>query len=395
MEAVSDEFGTASARFLVHWANRRNSRRAAVSLEAGGTRYGSTVPGDDADVRVHGSWRTQIGRRVAVDGYGSWWQFRRAELQDFNVDMGRISGRLAWTPRESWLVSGGVRRSRIDFTDRLVLPDTTGLGGDGDVTVTPLDPEPERDHQTDAYFALLRRLGSSAYAALEFTHRDTDSNEPQVRSRGPIVSLRLGQSGANGLEITGYVAYVHRRYDEPYQAFSTAGSEPLPRREDEAWQFGFGLERPVAPRVRFFADGSWLDQSSNIEDFAFDHARFSMGITVELWSRRDRRHPLAAEEAPDAHLAPRRVEGGLLFRFEDPEAEEVYLVGEFNAWDARSTPLNRVGEGVFEVRVPLQPGIWRYAFVVDGSWVRPPGAPRYEPDGFGGENGVVEVPGTS
>jgi hypothetical protein len=41
--------------------------------------------------------------------------------------------------------------------------------------------------------------------------------------------------------------------------------------------------------------------------------------------------------------------------------------------------------------VPLAAGVWRYAFLVDGEWVSPPDASRYEEDGFGGRNGVIHV----
>ena len=46
---------------------------------------------------------------------------------------------------------------------------------------------------------------------------------------------------------------------------------------------------------------------------------------------------------------------------------------------------------MFEVWLDLPAGSHRYHFVVDGQTRRPPDAPRYAPDGFGGEDGVLDV----
>jgi hypothetical protein len=82
-----------------------------------------------------------------------------------------------------------------------------------------------------------------------------------------------------------------------------------------------------------------------------------------------------------------------------PEARSVALVGDFNDWDVRAAPLERAagGEaGVWTVTVPLEPGRYRYTFVVDGSrWIADPAAPQVEDD-FGQPNSVITVggPGT-
>ena len=61
------------------------------------------------------------------------------------------------------------------------------------------------------------------------------------------------------------------------------------------------------------------------------------------------------------------------------------MVGGFNGWDPTRNPLTGPDQdGVWETVIPLTAGVWRYAFVVDGEWVEPLDAPRYEDDGFGG-----------
>jgi hypothetical protein len=77
-----------------------------------------------------------------------------------------------------------------------------------------------------------------------------------------------------------------------------------------------------------------------------------------------------------------------------PGASEVSLVGDFNDWNISATPLVRAeGDGVWHVTVPLAPGRYRYAFVVNGAvWQRDPESPPAE-DEFGRPNSVVTVGG--
>jgi hypothetical protein len=77
-----------------------------------------------------------------------------------------------------------------------------------------------------------------------------------------------------------------------------------------------------------------------------------------------------------------------------PEAASVAVVGDFNDWNFSATPLTRqAGDGVWWVTVPLQPGRYRYAFVVNGeSWRSDPNEPAAE-DEFGRPNSVVTIGG--
>jgi hypothetical protein len=77
-----------------------------------------------------------------------------------------------------------------------------------------------------------------------------------------------------------------------------------------------------------------------------------------------------------------------------PGAKAVSLVGDFNDWSVTATPLARAdGDGVWWVTVPLAPGRYRYAFVVDGAiWRSDPESPAAE-DEFGRPNSVVTIGG--
>lgn len=96
-------------------------------------------------------------------------------------------------------------------------------------------------------------------------------------------------------------------------------------------------------------------------------------------------------EAP-AHQAP-RVEGReLVFTYQNPQAREVYLAGEFNNWEYPRNPYSRIAEDVWRCRIHVAgKGSFRYKLVVDGKWLPDPANMRTEPDAFGNLNSVLEL----
>jgi hypothetical protein len=81
------------------------------------------------------------------------------------------------------------------------------------------------------------------------------------------------------------------------------------------------------------------------------------------------------------------------FGFVAPHASSVALVGDFNNWDPKATPLHAsAAGGVWSVEVPIHPGRHLYAFVVDGTVWRPdPGAPPADGEDFGEPNSALTV----
>lgn len=78
------------------------------------------------------------------------------------------------------------------------------------------------------------------------------------------------------------------------------------------------------------------------------------------------------------------------FRLDAPGAQQVALAGNFTGWKPEYQ-LTRSANGVWTVIVPLQEGVHKYAFVVDGeTWQADPMAPSVS-DGFGGQNSQIAV----
>lgn len=81
------------------------------------------------------------------------------------------------------------------------------------------------------------------------------------------------------------------------------------------------------------------------------------------------------------------------FVFIAPEASSVQLTGDFIGWDPQGIALEEErATGIWTADVPLEPGVYQYAFVVDGvEWRPDPRAVSNVDDGFGRENSVVIV----
>jgi hypothetical protein len=76
-----------------------------------------------------------------------------------------------------------------------------------------------------------------------------------------------------------------------------------------------------------------------------------------------------------------------------PQASSVSLVGDFNDWDPARSPM-QTAHGVWATVLPLAPGRYRYAFLVNGvEWRADPGAPAAGDDEFGTPSSVVTVGG--
>lgn len=74
-------------------------------------------------------------------------------------------------------------------------------------------------------------------------------------------------------------------------------------------------------------------------------------------------------------------------------ADMIHVVGDFNGWDERATPLRLTDSG-WMATVELEPGRdYQYRYLLDGSeWHNDWQADRYEPNAYGGDNSVVSTP---
>jgi 1,4-alpha-glucan branching enzyme len=81
----------------------------------------------------------------------------------------------------------------------------------------------------------------------------------------------------------------------------------------------------------------------------------------------------------------------VIFEFSAPEAQEVWLVGDFNSWDIRTNPMKKDKKGLWKAALTLSPGRYEYRFLADGQWVNDPSYSYCVPNQFGSMNCVRTV----
>ena len=75
------------------------------------------------------------------------------------------------------------------------------------------------------------------------------------------------------------------------------------------------------------------------------------------------------------------------------DAKTATVVGDFNNWDAKATPMKRKKDGSFSAAVNLEAGKeYRFRYLLDDTrWENDWGADSYTPNAFGSEDSVVRT----
>jgi 1,4-alpha-glucan branching enzyme len=95
---------------------------------------------------------------------------------------------------------------------------------------------------------------------------------------------------------------------------------------------------------------------------------------------------------PVAERFPALEEQEVMIEFVSPTAREVKVAGQFNNWCPESTPLIKIKDGEWVVRLMLRAGEYEYRLVVDGQWIEDPEADQRAANPYGGFNSVLRAP---
>ncbi|MBN1505871.1 MAG: AAA family ATPase [Sedimentisphaerales bacterium] len=87
-----------------------------------------------------------------------------------------------------------------------------------------------------------------------------------------------------------------------------------------------------------------------------------------------------------------QIQDAVVFVTLYPRAKSVEIAGDFNNWQPAKTPMIRVGDsGVWQIKMKLNQGTYRYRLVVDGQWQQDPYNERTELNPYGEYNSIVDV----
>ena len=112
--------------------------------------------------------------------------------------------------------------------------------------------------------------------------------------------------------------------------------------------------------------------------------------------RKARTHEKPKPAGLDARLSDyygvTQINDAVIFVTLYPRADSVQVAGDFNNWLPAETPMQKVGDsGVWQTKIKLSEGKYRYRLVVDGQWQQDPYNELTELNPFGGFNSVLEV----
>lgn len=204
-------------------------------------------------------------------------------------------------------------------------------------------------------------------------------------------SLTLGPVRGDGVSYTDATLYLHRAGRVTFDASGGIRAITRPVSERHGW-IAASAEVGVGGALTLVATaGSFPGDPAQ----GFPGGRFlAVGIR---WGRNPRPSLRSGGAAPVSRPLPwpeatfevsGAGDGEREIRLTAPGATTVELVGDFTDW--RPVPLVKDGTR-WRLRVPLARGVHHLNIRLDGgAWLVPPGL-EHEPDGFGGESGLLVV----
>jgi diguanylate cyclase (GGDEF)-like protein len=157
-----------------------------------------------------------------------------------------------------------------------------------------------------------------------------------------------------------------------------------------AWEVAERIRRRLSADVfpyRGKPEGGQVTLSAGVATFPVDAAN-----EEELVSRADKSLYQAKNNGRNqvvSYEPPHKVR--VTYRPE-PWVTDVALVGSFNNWDKDNDAMEREADGSFAFVLALNPGLYSYKFVLNGTqWINDPLATETQPDNLGGHNSVLRV----
>lgn len=116
---------------------------------------------------------------------------------------------------------------------------------------------------------------------------------------------------------------------------------------------------------------------------------------VELIASDELQTPGPEVPGPIARLlGVRQTARGVLFVQPLSVGRSVAIAGDFNNWSPAGHEMRaNKGLGVYELLVPVPPGVYSYRLVIDGVWKPDPFNPATQPNPYGELNSVLRVAG--
>ena len=136
---------------------------------------------------------------------------------------------------------------------------------------------------------------------------------------------------------------------------------------------GYAAVPPIAPKEE-------LVQLEEISDEPIAQQKTDEQLKTEI------------DEKISDYYGVSQVSDAVVFVTLYPRASNIQIAGDFNNWQPEKNLMEKVGEtGVWQSKIKLPAGKYRYRLVVDGQWQQDPYNERSELNPYGEYNSVLEV----
>ena len=109
-------------------------------------------------------------------------------------------------------------------------------------------------------------------------------------------------------------------------------------------------------------------------------------------AKTEKEQPLDTDAKLCDYYGVNQLSDGIVFVTLYPRAETVQIAGDFNNWQPQNTVMDKVGtSGVWQTKMNIPAGRYRYRLVVDGQWQQDPYNESTEANPFGEFNSVLVV----
>jgi len=161
-------------------------------------------------------------------------------------------------------------------------------------------------------------------------------------------------------------------------------ANPLTKKTKDIWSIVIPLS-PGSYEYKFVVDGSWFHDPHNPNSVPDPYGGKNSLLRVTTKGVIEK--PITAPQLK----GPQKVKEGILFTYYAPQANQVFLAGEFNSWSPNSDLMKKDEKGAWSIVIPLEPGTYQYKFVIDGTWKEDPQNPAKVDDGYGGFNSIFSL----
>lgn len=190
---------------------------------------------------------------------------------------------------------------------------------------------------------------------IEYYHNFQLLKEARPPREMKVINTGNINKGKSLIEYGTLISYKNRKAGNLRIAGDFSNWQPIDMSKSKFGVWYYFLTNTNITRYKFMVDGIWINDPVNIEK-EDDNSGSYVSIIEQL-------------DQIDNNITYRHVEKQIVeFRIFKPKAKFVSIVGDFNNWNPENDLLEKKKNGVWTLTKRLFPGIYKYKYIIDGTW---------------------------